>query len=64
MTIGSVGRVLEGVQVKFGDNNEVLLKGDTITKGYYRKAEVTERSIDQDGWFHTGCPPLSSAYHP
>ncbi|MBR2945468.1 MAG: long-chain fatty acid--CoA ligase [Bacteroidaceae bacterium] len=54
MTIGSVGRVLEGVQVKFGDNNEVLLKGDTITKGYYRKAEVTERSIDQDGWFHTG----------
>ena len=32
----------------------MLLKGDTITKGYYRKAEVTERSIDKDGWFHTG----------
>ena len=33
---------------------EILLKGKTITKGYYRKAEVTELSIDQDGWFHTG----------
>lgn len=54
ITMGSVGRVLDGVQVSFGDNNEILLKGDTITKGYYRKAEVTERSIDKDGWFHTG----------
>ena len=54
ISLGSVGRVLSGVQVSFGENNEVLLKGDTITKGYYRKAEVTERSIDKDGWFHTG----------
>ena len=54
ISLGSVGRVLNGVQVSFGENNEVLLKGDTITKGYYRKAEVTERSIDKDGWFHTG----------
>lgn len=54
ISLGSVGRVLNGVQVSFGENNEVLLKGETITKGYYRKAEVTERSIDKDGWFHTG----------
>ena len=54
ISIGSVGKVLDGIQVKFGENNEILLKGDTITKGYYRKAEVTELSIDQDGWFHTG----------
>lgn len=53
-TIGSVGRPLKGVQVKFGENNEVLLKGDTITKGYYRKQEVTEQAIDSEGWFHTG----------
>ena len=53
-TIGSIGRVLNGVQVKFGENNEILLKGDTITKGYYRKAEVTALSIDSEGWFHTG----------
>lgn len=54
VSIGSVGRVLEGVEIKFGENNEILLKGDTITKGYYRKAEVTAQAIDEDGWFHTG----------
>ena len=54
ITPGSVGRVLDGVEVSFGENNEILLRGDTITKGYYRKAEVTERSIDKEGWFHTG----------
>ena len=54
ISIGSVGRLLDGVEIKFGENYEILLKGKTITKGYYRKAEVTELSIDQDGWFHTG----------
>ena len=54
VSIGSVGRVLEGIDIKFGENNEILLKGDTITKGYYRKAEVTAQAIDADGWFHTG----------
>ena len=54
VSVGSVGRLLRGVQLKFGENNEVLLKGSTITAGYYRKAEVTELSIDADGWFHTG----------
>ncbi len=54
VSLGSVGRVLDCVEIKFGENNEVLLRGDTITKGYYRKAEVTELSIDKEGWFHTG----------
>lgn len=54
VSIGSVGRLLKGVEMRIGDNNEVLLKGPTITSGYYRKAEVTELSIDSDGWFHTG----------
>lgn len=53
-TIGSVGRPLEGVEVSFGENNEVLLRGETITKGYYLKQEITDKSIDRDGWFHTG----------
>ncbi len=54
ITLGSIGRLLPGVQLKFGANNEILLKGDSITKGYYRKAEVTALSIDSEGWFHTG----------
>jgi len=53
-TVGSVGRPLKGLEVSFGENNEVLLKGDTITRGYYRKQEVTDQAIDKDGWFHTG----------
>ncbi|MCD8304807.1 MAG: long-chain fatty acid--CoA ligase [Prevotellaceae bacterium] len=54
ITIGSVGRVLPGVEVKIGEKSEILLKGETITKGYYRKAEVTALAIDDEGWFHTG----------
>lgn len=54
ISIGSVGRVLDGIEIKFGENNEILLKGDTITKSYYRKAEVTAQAIDKEGWFHTG----------
>lgn len=54
ITLGSVGRILDGVTVKIGENNEILLKGDTITRGYYRKAEVTANAIDSEGWFHTG----------
>ncbi len=54
VTIGSVGYLMPGIELKFGENNEILLKGETITKGYYRKAEVTELSIDEEGWFHTG----------
>ena len=54
ISLGSVGRILDGVTVKIGENNEILLKGDTITKGYYRKAEVTANAIDAEGWFHTG----------
>ncbi|NDV57345.1 long-chain fatty acid--CoA ligase [Bacteroides sp. 519] len=53
-TIGSVGKVMPDVQVKIGENNEILLKGKTITKGYYKKAEATAEAIDKDGWFHTG----------
>lgn len=52
--IGSVGQVMPDVEVMIGANNEVLLRGKTITKGYYKKAEETAQAIDADGWFHTG----------
>jgi long-chain acyl-CoA synthetase len=53
-TIGSVGQPMPNVEVKIGENNEILLRGKTITKGYYKKAEATAEAIDEDGWFHTG----------
>lgn len=52
--LGSVGKIMPDVQVKIGENNEILLKGKTITVGYYKKAEATALAIDADGWFHTG----------
>ena len=52
--IGSVGTVMPDVEVKIGENNEILLRGKTITTGYYKKPEATAAAIDKDGWFHTG----------
>lgn len=53
-TIGSVGRVIDGLELKIGENDEILLKGTSITKGYYRKEDATRAAIDPEGWFHTG----------
>ncbi len=52
--IGSVGKLMTNVQVKIGENDEVLLKGETITKGYYKKPEATKNAFTEDGWFRTG----------
>ena len=53
-TIGSVGRPITGVDVKIGDNNEILLKGPTITKGYYNRPALNAQTFTEDGYFHTG----------
>ena len=53
-TVGSVGRPIEGIEVKIGENDEVLLKGPTITKGYYKRDALNEQAFDADGFFHTG----------
>ena len=53
-TIGTVGMPISSIQVKIGDQNEILVKGPTVMKGYYNKAEETAKAIDADGWFHTG----------
>ncbi len=53
-TLGSVGRPIEGIEVKIGENDEVLLKGPTITKGYYKRDQLNAEAFDKDGFFHTG----------
>lgn len=53
-TIGTVGMPISSLQVKIGDQNEILVKGPTVMKGYYNKPDETAKAIDDDGWFHTG----------
>lgn len=53
-TVGSVGRPIDGIQIKIGENNEILLKGPTITRGYYELPNENEAAFDEDGFFHTG----------
>jgi len=51
---GTVGKVIKGVEVKFGDDGEILCKGHNIMMGYYNKPELTNEVIDKNGWFATG----------
>ncbi len=53
-TIGSVGRPISCIQIKIGEDNEILLKGPTITKGYYHRDTTNAKVFDEEGFFHTG----------
>ena len=52
--IGTVGRALPGAEIKIGDGDEVLLRGPHIMDGYHNLPEETARTLDADGWLHTG----------
>ena len=50
----SVGQTLGDVNVKLGENDELLVKGPTVMLGYWGNEEATKEVIDANGWFHTG----------
>ena len=54
MQAGSVGPVIEDVEVKIADDGEILMKGPNLMQGYYKDPEKTAQVIDKDGYFHTG----------
>ncbi|MBN1252004.1 MAG: long-chain fatty acid--CoA ligase [Bacteroidales bacterium] len=54
LKFGSVGPIIEKVQVKIADDGEILMKGPNLMMGYYKDPQKTSEVIDEDGWFHTG----------
>ncbi|KJF44690.1 AMP-dependent synthetase/ligase [Draconibacterium sediminis] len=54
MMVGTVGPILQGYDVKFAPDGEILCKGPGIMMGYYKAPELTDEVIDENGWFHTG----------
>lgn len=53
-TVGSVGRPINGIDIRISDEGEILLKGPTITKGYYNREDLTRQAFTEDGYFRTG----------
>ncbi|MDE5745366.1 MAG: long-chain fatty acid--CoA ligase [Paramuribaculum sp.] len=52
--LGTVGTVLPRIQIKIGDDNEILVKGPSVMRGYYNKPEATAEAFTEDGYFRTG----------
>ncbi|MGI2259726.1 AMP-binding protein [Shewanella sp. GXUN23E] len=52
--IGTVGKPVEGCQVKLSENDELMIKSPGLMCEYYQQPEATEEAFDADGFFHTG----------
>ncbi|OFY56731.1 MAG: hypothetical protein A2X22_08890 [Bacteroidetes bacterium GWF2_49_14] len=54
LKLGSVGSLIDGVELRIAEDGEILCRGHNVMLGYYKEPEMTRSVIDKDGWFHTG----------
>uniref|UniRef100_UPI00404B2DFC AMP-dependent synthetase/ligase n=1 Tax=Flavobacterium sp. TaxID=239 RepID=UPI00404B2DFC len=52
--VGTVGKILDGVEVKIAEDGEILCKGPNVMVGYFKEDEKTKEVLTNDGYFHTG----------
>lgn len=52
--VGSIGLPFDGIEIKIGAQDEILVRGKNVMSGYFNKPDETAKALDDEGWYHTG----------